>query len=106
MPWETGVVPKRRRGRDEIWKMKFFNNVCKGKTQQKRVRDDPVEKEVEQVESPPKEKTRFAERVAERAACLSPFDDDEQVVSPDNNNTLGPKLTWTKLSLLEIDWDW
>jgi len=105
VPWETGVVPKRHRGRHEIWKMKCFNNIYKGKTQQKpqqkRVRDDPVEKEVEQEESPPKKKTRFAERVAERAACVSPFDDDEQVVYPENNNTLGPKITWTKLSPLD-----
>ena len=86
MPWEAGATPIRHRDRDEIWKTKCFNNVCKGKTQQKRVRDKPVEND-KQEESPPRKKTRFAEKVAERAVCVS--------------NNLVPKLRWTKSSLID-----
>jgi hypothetical protein len=50
--------------------MKCVNDVCKGKTQQKRVREKHVEND-EQEESLPRKKTRFGERVAERTVCVS-----------------------------------
>jgi hypothetical protein len=95
--WESVTIPKRyRRERAEIYKLNCFNKQYNEMSQQKR------QQVPQQGQTPSRKKTRFTEKVAERAAaCVSPANDDDEVMSPAENTNNHSKLSWTKTSLID-----